>query len=71
MIAIGEKSANLAVMCTQISDIYQLKLDYQIDLLSQLLEPVLMLLMGIIIGTVLIGLYLPIFDLGFSYNGSG
>ncbi|MDE8033641.1 type II secretion system F family protein [Actinobacillus equuli subsp. equuli] len=64
MIAIGEKSANLAVMCTQISDIYQLKLDYQIDLLSQLLEPVLMLLMGIIIGTVLIGLYLPIFDLG-------
>lgn len=64
MITIGEKSANLAVMCTQISDIYQLKLDYQIDLLSQLLEPILMLLMGIIIGTVLIGLYLPIFDLG-------
>lgn len=64
MITMGEKSANLAVMCTQISDIYQLKLDYQIDLLSQLLEPILMLLMGIIIGTVLIGLYLPIFDLG-------
>ncbi|WP_018651843.1 type II secretion system F family protein [Actinobacillus capsulatus] len=64
MITIGEKSANLAAMCTHISDIYQLKLDYQIDLLSQLLEPILMLLMGIIIGTVLIGLYLPIFDLG-------
>lgn len=64
MIAIGEKSANLVAMCTHISDIYQLKLDYRIDLLSQLLEPILMLLMGIIIGTVLIGLYLPIFDLG-------
>lgn len=64
MVSIGEKSATLATMCAHISGIYQLELDYQIDLLSQLLEPFLMLLMGVIIGAVLIGLYLPIFDLG-------
>ncbi|AUI65373.1 MULTISPECIES: type II secretion system F family protein [Glaesserella] len=64
MIAIGEQSGKLSVMLKQISDIYQQRLDYQIDLLSQLLEPMLMLLMGIIVGTILVGLYLPIFDMG-------
>lgn len=64
MIAIAEKSANLAPMLEHISEIYQQKLDYQIDLLAQLLEPMLMLIMGIIVGTILIGLYLPIFDMG-------
>ncbi|MFK5131469.1 type II secretion system F family protein, partial [Glaesserella parasuis] len=43
---------------------YQQRLDYQIDILSQLLEPMLMVLMGIIVGTILVGLYLPIFDMG-------
>ncbi|HDL3291984.1 TPA: type II secretion system F family protein, partial [Mannheimia haemolytica] len=40
------------------------KLDYQIDILSQLLEPMLMLIMGVIVGTIIVGLYLPIFDMG-------
>lgn len=64
MISIGEKSGKLAKMLLHISEMYQQKLDYQIDLLSQLLEPILMLVIGIIIGTILIGLYLPIFDMG-------
>ncbi|QIM62791.1 fimbrial protein [Pasteurellaceae bacterium Orientalotternb1] len=64
MIAIGEQSGNLAAMLNHISEIYQQRLDYQIDMLSQLLEPLLMVLMGIIVGTILIGLYLPIFDMG-------
>lgn len=64
MVAIGEQSGNLSEMLNHISDIYQQRLDYQIDILSQLLEPLLMVLMGIIVGTILIGLYLPIFDLG-------
>lgn len=64
MIAIGEQSGNLSEMLNHISELYQQRLDYQIDMLSQLLEPLLMILMGIIIGTILIGLYLPIFDMG-------
>lgn len=64
MITVGEKSGQLAQMLLQISEIYRQKLDYQIDLLSQMLEPLLMLIMGIIVGTILVGLYLPIFDMG-------
>ncbi|QLB14553.1 fimbrial protein [Mannheimia granulomatis] len=64
MMDIGEKSGNLAKMGEHISEIYQHKLDYQIDILSQLLEPMLMLIMGVIVGTIIIGLYLPIFDMG-------
>lgn len=64
MIDIGERSGNVAKMCEHISEIYQQKLDYQIDILSQLLEPMLMLLMGVIVGTIIVGLYLPIFDMG-------
>lgn len=64
MIAIGEQSGKLSEMLLHISEIYQQRLDDQIEMLSQLLEPLLMLLMGIIVGTILIGLYLPIFELG-------
>ncbi|OOH85476.1 hypothetical protein BMT54_11770 [Pasteurellaceae bacterium 15-036681] len=64
MVSIGEQSGNLAKMLAHISEIYQQKLDYQIDILSQLLEPILMLIMGIIVGTIMVGLYLPIFDMG-------
>lgn len=64
MLEIGEKSGNLAKMCEHIGRMYRQKLDYQIDILSQLLEPMLMLLMGVIVGTIIMGLYLPIFDMG-------
>lgn len=64
MVAIGEQSGNLAAMLEHISEIHQQRLDYQIDLLSQLLEPMLMLIMGVIVGTIIVGLYLPIFDMG-------
>ncbi|HGO5814814.1 TPA: type II secretion system F family protein [Mannheimia haemolytica] len=64
MLEVGEKSGNVAKMCEHISEMYQQKLDYQIDILSQLLEPILMLIMGVIVGTIIVGLYLPIFDMG-------
>lgn len=64
MIAIGEKSGQLAQILSHISEIYRQKLDYRVDLLSQLIEPLLMVVMGLIVGTILISLYLPIFDMG-------
>lgn len=64
MIEVGEKSGNLAEMLQHIGDNLQQRLDYQIDLLSQLLEPLLMLVLGTIVGVIMIGLYLPIFDMG-------
>ncbi|WGE89835.1 type II secretion system F family protein [Actinobacillus arthritidis] len=64
MIAVAERSGSLIQMLEHIGEIYQQKLDYQIDLLSQMIEPILMMMIGLVIGTILIGLYLPIFDMG-------
>lgn len=64
MLSIGEKSGKLAEMSRYVSQIYKKKLDDQLDILSQLLEPALMIILGSIVGTIIIGLYLPIFDMG-------
>lgn len=64
MIAIGEQSGNLTALMKQISEIYQQKLDDEIDILAQLLEPLLMIMMGLIVGIIMLGLYLPIFNMG-------
>ena len=64
MLSVGEKSGKLAEMSEYVSQIYKKKLDDQLDILSQLLEPVLMMVLGGIVGTIIVGLYLPIFDMG-------
>ncbi|KGQ69882.1 hypothetical protein OA57_09630 [Chelonobacter oris] len=64
MLAVGEKSGCLGQMLQHVADTYQRQLHHQIDLLSQLLEPLLMLLIGGLIGAVMLGMYLPIFDMG-------
>ena len=64
MLQIGEKSGKLALMLRYIADNYQEKLNHQIDLLSQLLEPLMMLIIGSLIGIIMMGMYLPIFNMG-------
>ena len=64
MLQIGEKSGKLALMLCHIADNYQEKLNHQIDLLSQLLEPLMMLIIGSLIGIIMMGMYLPIFNMG-------
>ena len=64
MLQIGEKSGKLALMLRYIADDYQEKLNHQIDLLSQLLEPLMMLIIGSLIGIIMMGMYLPIFNMG-------
>lgn len=64
MLSVGERSGKLAEMSEYVSQIYKKKLDDQLDILSQLLEPALMVTLGGIVGTIIVGLYLPIFDMG-------
>ncbi|MCW9717772.1 type II secretion system F family protein [Avibacterium sp. 21-599] len=64
MLKIGEESGQVAQMLQHIADKYQQDLNHQVDLLSQLLEPLLMLIIGGLIGAVLLGMYLPIFNMG-------
>ena len=66
MLQIGEQSGKLALMLEHIADNYQEKLNHQIDLLSQMLEPLMMVIIGSLIGIIMMGMYLPIFNMGVS-----
>ncbi|MBE2898963.1 type II secretion system F family protein [Pasteurellaceae bacterium 20609_3] len=64
MLHIAEQSNALAFILAQMSESHRRALDHKLDLLAQLLEPLLMLVIGVMIGGVMLGLYLPIFNMG-------
>ena len=64
MIAIGENSGTLNTMLIKIADYYSEEINYQLDQLTSLIEPALMILLGTLIGGMILAMYLPIFSLG-------
>lgn len=64
MIGIGEQSGSLELMLTKVADFFEEDVDNAVNSLSSLLEPVIMVILGIIIGGLVIAMYLPIFRLG-------
>jgi type IV pilus assembly protein PilC len=64
MISVGEASGSLSDMLHKVADYYEEEVNYAVDNLSSLLEPLIMLLLGVIIGSLVIAMYLPIFKLG-------
>lgn len=64
MVAIGEESGKLDDMLHRVAEMYEEEVDQLVDGLSQLLEPLLILVLGIFVGGLVIALYLPIFQLG-------
>ncbi|WP_386687254.1 type II secretion system F family protein [Lonepinella sp. MS14437] len=64
MLQVGEQSGQLSQMLLHIAESYQQQLDHKIDLLSQMLEPLLMVVIGGLIGLIMLGMYLPIFNMG-------
>ncbi|MGC7560489.1 type II secretion system F family protein [Pasteurella sp. PK-2025] len=64
MLQIGEKSGKLVQMLQHVAQAYQKKLEHQLDLFAQLLEPLFMLIIGGLIGVIMLGIYLPIFNMG-------
>ncbi|WCE29231.1 type II secretion system F family protein [Vibrio sp. SCSIO 43137] len=63
MIMIGEQSGTLDEMLERISEHYELSVDNLADNLSNLLEPFIMLILGVLVGGIIISMYLPIFNL--------
>jgi len=63
MIAVGESTGALDIMLNKIADFYEDEVDTAVDALTSLLEPLVMVLIGGIIGTMMVALYLPIFQL--------
>ena len=64
MVAIGEESGSLDEMCSKVADFYEAEVDNQVDSLSSLLEPMIMVVLGILVGGLVVAMYLPIFKLG-------
>ena len=64
MVAIGEESGSLDAMLSKVADFYEEEVDNAVDSLSSLLEPLIMVILGVLIGGLVIAMYLPIFMLG-------
>jgi len=64
MTAIGEESGALDSMLSKVADFYEAEVDDAVDALSSLMEPIIMVVLGTLIGGLVIAMYLPIFKLG-------
>jgi len=64
MVSIGEESGQLDSMLSRVADFFEREVDDAVAGLSQLLEPVIMVFLGVVIGGLVVAMYLPIFKLG-------
>jgi type IV pilus assembly protein PilC len=64
MVSIGEESGQLDAMLGKVADFFEAEVDDAVDALSSLMEPMIMVILGILIGGIIIAMYLPIFKLG-------
>jgi len=64
MVAIGEEAGALDTMLFKIAEFYEQEVSNAVDALSSLLEPFIMIVIGIIVGGMVVAMYLPIFKLG-------
>lgn len=64
MVNVGEESGTLEAMLNKIAELYEAEVEASLNGLSTLLEPVIMVFLGLIVGSLVIALYLPIFELG-------
>jgi type IV pilus assembly protein PilC len=63
MIAVGEQTGALDAMLSKIADFYEEEVDAAVENMLTLLEPIMILFLGIVIGGIVISMYLPLFSL--------
>ncbi|HXZ94165.1 MAG TPA: type II secretion system F family protein, partial [Burkholderiales bacterium] len=64
MVAIGEETGSLDAMLSKVADFYEAEVNDAVEALSSLMEPLIMVVLGTLIGGMVIAMYLPIFKLG-------
>ena len=64
MVSIGEEAGSLDSMLSKVSDFYEAEVDDAVEALSSLMEPVIMVVLGTLIGGMVVAMYLPIFKMG-------
>ncbi len=70
MISVGESTGSLDQMLSKVADFYDDEVDNSVQNLTVLLEPILMVFLGTVIGFIVVSLYLPIFKLGSVVSGA-
>lgn len=68
MLSVAERSGALSEILDRIADFYERSLQRNIDIVSRLIEPILMIIFGIVVGGIVVLMYLPIFDLAASVS---
>jgi len=64
MVSIGEESGALDSMLSKVADFFEAEVDDAVDALTSLMEPMIMVVLGVLIGGMVIAMYLPIFKIG-------
>jgi type IV pilus assembly protein PilC len=64
MTAIGEETGDIAIMLNKAAESYEFDVEARTDQLSSLIEPIMLVLLGLIVGGMIVALYLPIFSIG-------
>ncbi len=64
MVAIGEESGSIDAMLAKVADFYEEEVDNLVDNLSSLMEPLIMVILGTLVGGLVVAMYLPIFKMG-------
>ena len=64
MVQIGEESGQLDSMLGKVADFFENEVDDAVDALASMMEPLIMVILGVLIGGLVVALYLPIFKLG-------
>lgn len=67
MVSIGEESGSLDSMVEKVADYYEREVDDAVAGISSLMEPIIMVVLGTLIGTIVIAMYLPIFKMGSAF----
>ena len=64
MVSIGEESGSIDDMLAKVADYYEEEVDNAVDAMTSLMEPMIMAFLGVVIGGLVVGMYLPIFKMG-------
>jgi type IV pilus assembly protein PilC len=63
MTAIGEEAGALDTMLYKVAEFYEMEVNNAVDALASLLEPIIVVMLGVIVGSMVVAMYLPIFKL--------
>jgi len=69
MISVGEETGNLDTMLTKIADFYDQEVDVAVKGLTSMIEPIVICVMGVVIGAIVIAMFMPMFSMGSLASG--